>query len=111
MPSDRIWTDGPFINSITTPLVTDVVLTMSQKKQIATLNVRRWAIGFVQPAFPQSANLAPWPEVADFVFANLTGTTQSLWYTIFNYGTLVANSWWIIPNASFTLRVVEMVRK
>lgn len=111
LPSDRLWTDAPLIDSITEIAISPVTLALSTAKRIVPDNRRRWALGIIQPSPASSLQVSPWPEIAAFPFIFLSGTTPIAWLKLFDYGPLVCSSWYAFASGAMTIRVVELLRK
>lgn len=109
-PSDRIWFDPRLILANCSILQSDVAIPMTTNKMVAPARSNRWAIGMFQPTTITQCSYAPWPDVDAFV-VDITSLTNTIkWFKLFDYGPLVANSWWVRGSSAFTLRVVEILR-
>lgn len=109
-PSDRIWFDPRLILANCSVELSNVAITAGTNTNIAPARSNRWAIGFFQSVIASGCDYAPWPDVNAYVFDQSSITFTQRWYNLFDYGPIIANSWFARPTAPMTIRVVELLR-
>lgn len=101
------WADPGFLLATNDDTIRDVAVLSGNPVQLARPSPKRWAIGFVVP-FNQGVDfvLGPYADVnvRGWIPPN-TGTL--VWYSIFEYGTMVTRDWWCNTAGSTTVRVLE----
>lgn len=111
LPGDRSWYDPWLLTVATYPVLTTVIANMGNPVPVAPANPRRWAIGFFQSNAPAAIQIAPWPDVDLFTFDLVAISGGQKYYTLFNFGPLICNRWYVNSPGVATIRVVELIRK
>jgi hypothetical protein len=103
-----VWADPEFILSSNDRQYNDVVLVGNTVGRLARNNPKRWAIGFLEAvAGAGDASVGPWSDVG--VYSLVMGVTRPLvWFTMFDYGTIIQGEWFGLSAIGTTIRVIEL---
>ena len=108
--TDRLWFD-PRVLALNTSIVqTDYTIAGNVNTLIAVPSIRRVMVGFFFGSVASSIDIAPWPDVDQFVLLTYSAPSKTNWINLFDFGPLLGNGWFARTSFPNTVRVIEVVR-
>lgn len=105
------WYDPRIVDASSEIIYTNQPLLNNAIVQIAPANTMRYWFGVSMGTGFATLKFAPWPDPDIFTFKELNGQNLFYSFSLFDYGPLVCQRWYIAGAPGLSIRTIQIMRR